>query len=148
MADDQNMSAGFKVVDRRSFSADGTRVSEEAQKEELRQAVEKDAAHSARRGVAAASKGLLAEDLKDFEMLISYLSTTAMFQLGLIAGPDGEHLPPDPETARQTIGFLEALQSKTRGNLTENEAKLLEEVIYELRMSCVEIEKRAVPKRK
>lgn len=147
MADDQGSSSGFKVVDRRSFSADGTRVASQSRAEESGRETQKDGSQSAKRAVTAPS-GLIGEDSKEFEMLISYLSTTAMFQLGLIAGPDGEYLPPDASSARQSIGFLEAVQNKTRGNLTAGESKLLEQVIYELRMSCVEIEKRMVSKRK
>ncbi len=147
MADDQNSSSGFKVVDRRSFSSDGTRVSDVEEKAEPRPAA-KEQPLTAGRVVSATPSKDPAQDSREFEMLVSYLSTTAMFQLGLIAGPDGERLSPDPMSARQTIGFLEALQKKTRGNLTPNESRLIEEVMYELRVSCVEIEKRAVPKRK
>lgn len=147
MADDQNSSSNFKVVDRRSFSSDGKRISADEQTAEPGAPAREEppaASHAASATVSKAPP----QDSREFEMLVSYLSTTAMFQLGLIAGPDGERLAPDPMSARQTIGFLEALQKKTRGNLTPNESRLIEEVMYELRMSCVEIEKRAVPKHK
>ena len=38
--------------------------------------------------------------------------------------------------------MLEVLQQKTRGNLSNDEAQLLEEVLYEMRMSFVEVQKR------
>jgi hypothetical protein len=77
-----------------------------------------------------------------FDTLVSYLSTTAMFQMGLLAGPGGERIPADLANARRTIDLLEILQEKTQGNLTAEEAKLLDDILYELRMSYVEIEKR------
>ena len=40
--------------------------------------------------------------------------------------------------ARQTIDTLEMLEAKTRGNLDSEEAKLLESLLYELRMRYVE----------
>ena len=43
--------------------------------------------------------------------------------------------------ARQTIDTLEMLEEKTRGNLDEQEAKLLESVLYELRMDFVRAER-------
>jgi len=36
--------------------------------------------------------------------------------------------------ARQTIDTLEMLAGKTRGNLTRDEEKLLESILYELRI--------------
>lgn len=145
MVDDHDSSSGFKVVDRRSFSSDGTRVSTEPQSAESKPAP---AEASPLRTATAATPKAAAQESREFEMLVSYLSTTAMFQLGLIAGPEGERLDPDPVSARQTIGFLEALQQKTRGNLAASESRLMEEVIYELRMRCLEIEKRAASERK
>lgn len=76
-----------------------------------------------------------------FEMILSYLSTTALFQLGLLPGPGGERIPPDLANGRRTIDMLEVLQQKTRGNLTEGEAQMLENILYELRLSFVEIQK-------
>ncbi len=81
-----------------------------------------------------------------FETLVSYLSTTTMFQLGLIPGPGGERIPPDMPNAQRSIDLLEVLQDKTRGNLTTKESRLLEEVLYELRMTFVELQKRQARK--
>ncbi|TAM80686.1 MAG: DUF1844 domain-containing protein [Acidobacteria bacterium] len=76
-------------------------------------------------------------------MLVSYLSTTAMFQLGLLPGPGGEYIPADFANASRTVDLLEVLQEKTRGNLTGQESKLLDDVLYELRMTFLEVQKRA-----
>jgi len=75
----------------------------------------------------------------DFSTFILSLSTSALFHLGLIpdtqSGKPGERNLP---LARQTIDILEILATKTRGNLDPEEAKLLESLLYEIRMRFVE----------
>ena len=147
MFDDKDESSGFKVVDRRSFTDDG-RPRQEAPEKEPGQ--EPTIIHPQ----SEAGEDQLFPDDSDqevpsgFNTLVSYLSTTAMFQLGLLAGPAGERIPADLMNARMTIDLLEVLQEKTEGNLTSDEIKLLDEVLYELRMSFVEVQKRATPKTK
>jgi len=65
-----------------------------------------------------------------------------MFQLGFLPGPGGERIPTDLVNARRTIDLLEVLQNKTAGNLSDDEARMLEEVLYELRMSYIEVQRR------
>jgi hypothetical protein len=141
MSDEKEQPASFKVVDRRGFSADGTRRSGEA--EVAPPKVEPTPPPAARAPEPAKPAP---EAMQDFETLVSYLSTTAMYQLALLPGPDGERVPPDPFSARRTIDLLEVLQKKTRGNLTVEENRLLEEVLYELRMSYLEVEKQLTMK--
>ena len=43
--------------------------------------------------------------------------------------------------ARQTIDLLTLLQEKTRGNLTGDEERTLDEALYDLRMRYVEVAK-------
>jgi hypothetical protein len=145
MVEGKNGPSGFKVVDRRGFSADGTR------REDVRDEVPKPAAPPA--APSTSPRPAETEDLFDlappgFDTLVSYLSTTAMFQMGLLAGPSGERIPADMVNARRTIDLLEVLQQKTEGNLTPDEAQLLEDVLYELRLSFVEVEKRQAQERK
>jgi hypothetical protein len=75
----------------------------------------------------------------DFSTFVLSLSTSALFHLGLIAdtqpGKPGERNLP---LARQTIDILEILEIKTRGNLDPEEAKLLESLLFEIRMRFVE----------
>ncbi len=148
MAEDKNESSGFRVVDRRSFSADGTR--REVAPEEEEKAREEPS--TAPRAAPPPREAEAREDDEPgeagFETLVSYLSTTAMFQLGLLAGPGGERIPPDLPNARRTIDLLAVLQEKTQGNLTTDEARLLDDVLYEIRMSYVEMEKRLARKGK
>ena len=147
MAGEESGSSGFKVVDRRPFAADGSRkddVVADDKNGEAARAPER----SAPRDVPSQPHGPFEEDSSGFETLVSYLSTTAMFQLGLIPGPSGEYIPADMPNAKRTLDLLEVLQQKTRGNLTASESRLLEDVLYELLMSFVEIQKRQARKSK
>jgi hypothetical protein len=75
----------------------------------------------------------------DFSTLVLSLGTTALYQLGLVANPEsGESMAPDPLAAQQTIDTLEMLRDKSRGNLSEDEGKLLDSLLYELRMRFVQ----------
>jgi hypothetical protein len=74
----------------------------------------------------------------DFSTFVLSLATSALYHMGLGPDPSGETTPEkNLPLARQTIDTLEMLEEKTRGNLDEQEAKLLESVLYELRMDFV-----------
>ena len=74
----------------------------------------------------------------DFSTFVLSLSTTGFYQMGLVPSPEsGERIEPDRAIAKQTIDTLEMLQQKTRGNLDDEEAKLLESLLYELRLRYV-----------
>ncbi len=76
----------------------------------------------------------------DFSTFVLSLGTTALYQLGVMPEPGtGERTEADPLIAQQTIDTLEMLREKTRGNLEEEERKLTESLLYELRMRFVEL---------
>jgi hypothetical protein len=80
----------------------------------------------------------------DFSTFLISLSTSALYHLGLVSEQEGAPPPPpDLPMARQTIELIEMLQAKTRGNLDAEEAKLLESLLYELRMRFVDAQRRA-----
>ena len=146
MAGEEGSSSGFKVVDRRPFAADGSRKEEIPGDEEKVEAAPEREPSTLREPQSEPQQ--YGDDSPGFETLVSYLSTTAMFQLGLIPGPSGEHVPADMPNAQRTIDLLEVLQEKTQGNLSGGESRLLEDVLYELRMSFVEMQKRLARKNK
>ena len=77
----------------------------------------------------------------DFSTLVLSLSTSGLMHLGM--APDlstGQVLPRNIPLARQTADTLEILREKTLGNLTHEEAKLLNQLLYELRIKIVEAE--------
>jgi Domain of unknown function (DUF1844) len=145
MADEKVESSGFKVVDRRSFTSEGERVPGQPEKEQDNRKPEPrlDAQPASAPAAEPEPEADDSETSERFAMLVSYLSTTAMYQLGLLPGPGGEYMPSDLAHGSRTIDLLEVLQEKTRGNLTRQEAKLLDEVLYELRMTFLEVQKRA-----
>lgn len=75
----------------------------------------------------------------DFSTFALSLSTSAFVHLGLVPDPQtGQAAAKNLALARQTIDILEMLATKTRGNLDAEEARLLESLLYELRMRFVE----------
>jgi hypothetical protein len=73
-----------------------------------------------------------------FERLVESFYMTALLQLGAIR-QENEQPRVDILGARQTIDSLSILQEKTKGNLTEHEQTLLQNVLFELRMAWIEI---------
>lgn len=73
-----------------------------------------------------------------FERLIASLYMQAMMQLGMLRE---ENVAPQPDLigARQTIDTIALLNDKTRGNLTDREAHMLQNCLFELRMAFLEI---------
>lgn len=76
----------------------------------------------------------------DFSTFVLSLGTTALYQMGLVEDPaTGTLAEADPLVAQQTIDTLEMLREKTLGNLDEEERKLFDSLLYELRIKFVEI---------
>ena len=73
-----------------------------------------------------------------FDRLVQSVYMTAAIQLGA-GGQPGEQPRVDILGARQSIDMLTVLTEKTRGNLTANEERLLQNALFELRMSFLEI---------
>jgi hypothetical protein len=65
------------------------------------------------------------------------LATSALVHMGVAPDPQGGAAEKNLPLAHHTIDTLEMLQTKTRGNLSDEESKLLQSVLYELRMSYV-----------
>jgi len=84
----------------------------------------------------------------DFSTLVVSLSQTALVHLGEATYPDAGDKQPhrDLALARQTIDLLGILQEKTKGNLTGDEERLLDQVLYDLRMRFVEVTKEGATK--
>lgn len=74
----------------------------------------------------------------DFSTFVVSLSHSALVHLGDAADADGS-VQKDLPLARQTIDILALLQEKTKGNLDGDEERLLNQVLYDLRLRFVEI---------
>ena len=75
----------------------------------------------------------------DFAALISMLVTQALYALGLLEVEGGEKKEPDLEIARYNIDMLETIEEKTKGNLSEQEQKVLSDTLGQLRMTYVKM---------
>ncbi|CAG1064757.1 hypothetical protein BAC1_00323 [uncultured bacterium] len=70
----------------------------------------------------------------DFSTFILSLSTSVLMNLGLVENPVTGKTEKEPAVARQTIELITLLKEKTRGNLTDEETKLMDNVLHELRL--------------
>ena len=82
----------------------------------------------------------------NFLFLVESILMQAQMQLGLLqfAELEGEDEGPDLPMARHSIDLLAMLQEKTRGNLTVEEQRLLENGLTELRFRYVQIAEKAM----
>ena len=73
----------------------------------------------------------------DFSTFIMSLTSSAFYHLGDIADPETGKTETNLPAVNQTIDMLTMLREKTQGNLSTEENKLLEQLIYELQMKYV-----------
>ena len=128
---------GFTVQDRRRFSPDTG---------EARESIPGEPA-----GPQKAEPDRSVEDLEsqrqshqeplpeiNFSTFVISLSTQVLMNLGEIPNPLTNAPEKDVPVAKQMIDILGMLQEKTRGNLNAGESKLIEEILFDLRMKYVE----------
>lgn len=88
--------------------------------------------------VRAQNPGMGAPQAVGFEHLVQQLYLSAMIQMG--AGTqEGQRARVDIMGARQTIDLLGVLAEKTKGNLTEVEDRMLQTVLFDVRMAFLEL---------
>ena len=85
-----------------------------------------------------ANPGQPAPAVMNFDRLVQSLYMTAAVQMGAGTAPN-EQPRIDILGARQSIDMLSVLDEKTKGNLTEQEKRLLQNALFDLRMSFLEI---------
>lgn len=80
----------------------------------------------------------------DFNALVLSLGSSAIVHLGEAPDPTTGQKREKPELslAQQSIDLLAVLQEKTRGNLTDEEARFLDNILYDLRMLYVQVSQR------
>jgi hypothetical protein len=74
----------------------------------------------------------------DMNTFVMSLSSSVLVHLGEVPDPTSGETSQNLEMARHTIDILGMLEQKTKGNLTEDEANLLKNVLFELRMKFVQ----------
>jgi hypothetical protein len=139
--EEKHEDSGFKIVDRRTFTVDGTRR-EGAPRDEEKSA-------DSRKTKSEPAKTPFDERLDEgFAMLIEFLANTALIHLGAMGAAAGEPVPVDLESARAMIDLLGVVEDKTKGNLSAPERKLMSDMLFELHTRFVEVQKRATAKRR
>ena len=132
MSDENGKS--FKVVDKRKVS-DSDSESESGVKEGIEAKlaeIEKETEEA-----QAAPNAEIPNFEADFANFIYSLNTQALLFLGKIPNPISKKYEKDVGTAKYLIDTIDMLSKKTKGNLDENEAKLIENVLYDLRMAYI-----------
>ena len=107
----------------------------QAEKEKMAEAEAKSASKSG--SGASGAPGELPP--ADFASLVGMLATQSIMYLGGVADPKTGGAIFDPEMARFYIDLLGVLETKCKGNLSEDEAKDLKGALHELRVRYVEI---------
>ena len=128
---------GFIVKDKRTFDSEG-KVKEEFKKapdseEAVKEEGEKDA------GEQAWKKEQETPPLPEvnFSSFLLSLSSSALLHLGEIADPQSGEKKKDLALAKQSIDIIGILKDKTKGNLSEEEENLLQNLLYDLQMRFV-----------
>lgn len=144
-------SASFKVNDQRNFNPDGSA----REKETLEAAAElpTDQGNPAEEPTEEPTKApspsevpdtgpsLGAEIPAEFSTLVLTLASSAQSALGVAPDPMSGQVQVNLSQAKHMIDLLGMLESKTQGNLSAEEAQLLQAVLSDLRMRFVEIKK-------
>jgi len=74
----------------------------------------------------------------DFYTFILSLGSSAFVHMGDAPHPEtGEPVPANLPLAKETIDLLDMLREKTKGNLTPEEEKFLENILMDLRLRYV-----------
>ena len=75
----------------------------------------------------------------DFRGLVGMIASQALMYMGAIADPQSGKAIFDPHYAKHMIDLLGTLDEKTKGNLNDEEATELTEILRELRSRFVEL---------
>ena len=129
MTKEQEEQGSFRVTDKRAFGDDG----------ETRPPDDSGASKPAGEPVPGNAGSAPEEEARqrppiDFPSYLLSYYTQGLVLLGEVPNPYTNKKEEDTESARHTIDILVMLEEKTKGNLSQDEQNLLENVLYELRM--------------
>lgn len=144
---DQNNEPGFKFVDKRRFDETGEARHVEGEDEHKEAAPTQAVPSQAVPSQAVPPKPAENEDHAQahgpitFSLFLQSLASQAVMSMGILPWPDSNEVIVNLDHARETISILEMLHDKTKGNLTAEEQRFFDSVLYELRMTFVEVQK-------
>lgn len=78
-----------------------------------------------------------------FETLVSTMATQALFAMGAIPDPRTGQPQMHLELARHHLDMLGVIEDKTKGNLSEEESKMITGTLYELRSRYIQLANQA-----
>ena len=78
-----------------------------------------------------------------FQHLVVMFQALALQQMGKLTSPITGKVERDLHQAKITVDMLEMIQEKTRGNLDDDEKRILDTVIMELQMNYIDETARA-----
>jgi hypothetical protein len=137
--EEKKQGKGFTVQDRRRFSETGESRGDSETSERVEEGVQsKPTEEPSSQGQAQQSP--LPEI--NFSTFVISLSTQALMHLGEIENPLTGKVEPDVVVAKQMIDIIGMLREKTRGNLNAGEDRLIEDILFDLRMKYVEAVKK------
>jgi len=116
----------------------------EAKQAQAQQAAAAGPAGPAAAGAAAGPGGQRELPPASFETLVASLATQILYALGGYEDPRTKRRYVDLDLAKHHIDTLTVLEAKTKGNLTEDEKKVLDNALYECRMQYVQIAQRVI----
>lgn len=129
---------GFKVTDRRRF--DGSGVEREDDEPGAPRGVDDNELADVLSTEAGSADGPTQQSGElpaiDFSTFVISLTTSALMHLGEAPEMDQTAVANLP-LAKQTIDIVGMLQQKTAGNLSDDEEKLLNQVLYDLRVRYI-----------
>jgi hypothetical protein len=135
---------GFTIIDRRigakkseGQSADEAKTSQDDKssvKEEVKEQESK-----AKEELKEETSGEIPLPEVDFPSFIMSLSTSVFIHLGEIPDPTTNEKAINLPLAKQTIDLISMLKEKTEGNRSKDEDKLMDELLYNLRMKFLEL---------
>ena len=139
MADEES---GFTFIERRHTHMDEESVEEvDREKERLRKEAERDKAKLEAEKQKKKAKAVVHGEV-DIISLFETLASTALAQMGLLQDPN-HPVPRDLRGARNSIDLLRVIKDKTEGNLTPEEQRVIDELLYTLQMNFVQASKQA-----
>ncbi|MEE8587576.1 MAG: DUF1844 domain-containing protein [Acidobacteriota bacterium] len=147
--DEDDPGRGFKVIDRRLFDKGG-QLRQEAVRPAPPSAPQSPPQERAPADIEPPGRPDLRADFQsgpgqglEFSSFLMSLATSALVALGEVPDPETGRIYKHLDAARETIEVLGMLEEKTRGNLTPEEGRMLQEILPDLRMKYVSLAKAA-----
>ena len=152
----QQESKGFTVQDKRRFSPDTGEARKDAPEEpnatvraaeQHEQTAENERDTDRERLITIGADSARVPENEplpeiNFSTFVIGLSTQALMHLGEIGNPISGKVETDVPVAKHMIDILGMLKDKTRGNLNASEDRLMEDILFDLRMKYVEAVKK------